>query len=80
MRNLLFLVLLSGFLLLGPSVTLGQRPPDYPLRCHGTAGMARADGTQLTVHFIKGDRPAGEGLEAGQCSWDDRGLNPTNPP
>ncbi len=78
MRNSLFLVLLTGGLLLGPSVTLGK-PADYPLRCHGSAGMARAEGATLIVAFRRGEHPAGEGLEAGQCSWDDRGLRPNEP-
>jgi hypothetical protein len=64
---------------LGLSATSAATPPDYPLRCRGTAGMANAEGKNLIVEFSKGDRPAGEGLKAGQCSWDDRGLRPYEP-
>lgn len=29
----------------------------------------------FNVHFIKGTKPAGEGLEPAQCSWLDRGMS-----
>jgi len=54
-------------------------PPDYPLRCHGAANMARTNGQDLIVAFNKSDRPAGAGLAAKQCSWDDRGFRPGEP-
>jgi len=85
MRKLLVLALLVCVPFLAP-VTQGQNrlpnPPDYPLRCRGAAGMARADGRQLMVVFRKGGRAANggsDGLEAGQCSWDDRVLSPNEP-
>jgi hypothetical protein len=54
-------------------------PPDYPLRCHGGANMARTNGQTLIVDFNKSGGAAGAGLVAGQCSWDDRGFRPGEP-
>jgi hypothetical protein len=54
-------------------------PPDYPLWCRGTAGMASANGKDLVVNFRFTDHPAGEGLQPGQCSWLDRGFRPNEP-
>lgn len=63
----------------GSSLTNPSTSPEYPLRCHGGHGMASADGKTLTVEFKKGDRPADQALQLGQCSWPDRGMRPNEP-
>src|SRR5215468_993169 len=56
-----------------------QNPPDYPMECHGAAGMASTSGKNLIVNFKAGDRAADPSLEPGSCSWRDRGLRPNEP-
>src|SRR2546423_5863980 len=59
------------------------RPPeDYPLVCRGggslVIGIAPGEGN-IGFTFVRGTKPAGEGLAPGECSWKDRGMYPNEP-
>ena len=79
MRNSRPIWLLTGLLAALSTGWAANQPPDFPIRCHGTSGMATTSGKNLIVDFRAGDRPAGQSLAAGQCSWLDRGLRPAEP-
>lgn len=78
-RRLAFGLLLGNFVCAIFVASSSAAPPDYPLRCHGAANMARTNGHDLIIDFNKSDHPAGAGLTAKQCSWDDRGFRPGEP-
>lgn len=54
----------------------------YPLVCRGSAnldiGVARNEGN-IGFLFTRGTKPASQGLAPGECSWEDRGMYPTEP-
>jgi hypothetical protein len=79
MKHQLLFVLLLGSFVVSFMARSSARPPDYPLRCHGAANMARTTGQTLIVEFSSSGGPAGNGLAGGQCSWDDRGFRPGEP-
>jgi hypothetical protein len=62
----------------GASLT-GSPPPEFPIRCRGTQGMATASGTTLVVTFAKTQHSAAQGLQPGQCAWLDRGVRSSEP-
>jgi hypothetical protein len=55
---------------------------DYPLVCRGggslVTGIAPGD-RNIGFTFVRGTKPAGEGLAPGECSWKDRGMYPNEP-
>jgi hypothetical protein len=79
MNRVRFCWLLAIGLLACASGVAAQQPPDYPMWCRGSAGMAEANGNTLIVVFKEGTQPAGQGLPPGVCSWLDRGLRPGEP-
>ncbi len=54
-----------------------RTPEDYPLVCRGggslVTGIAPGE-RNIGFTFIRGTKPAGEGLAPGECSWKDRGM------
>lgn len=80
MKTIKYLLMLAGLLMLcSLSLSAQRQPPDFPMWCHGSPGVAQAKGRTLTVVFNEGTVPAGESLKAGVCSWLDRGLRPGEP-
>jgi len=69
----------AGSLVKSTPTQLVNPEPDYPIRCRGAHGLASTDGKNLVVQFRKGDAPADKALQAGQCSWPDRGMRPNEP-
>ena len=59
--------------------SLAQTPPDFPMWCKGTAGMASSNGKNLIIDFKAGHDLAPDGLAPGQCSWLDRPLSSNEP-
>src|SRR5712692_2661198 len=59
-----------------------RTPEDYPLVCRGggslVTGIAPGE-RNIGFTFVRGTKPAGEGLAPGECSWMDRGMYPTEP-
>src|SRR5437588_1251706 len=59
-----------------------RTPEDYPLVCRGggslVIGMAPGE-RNIGFTFVRGTKPAGEGLAPGECSWKDRGMYPNEP-
>ena len=59
-----------------------RTPEDYPLVCRGggslVTGIAPGEGN-IGFTFVRGTKPAGEGLAPGECSWKDRGMYPNEP-
>src|SRR5258708_21881479 len=55
---------------------------DYPLVCRGggslVTGIAPGE-RNIGFTFVRGTKPAGEGLAPGECSWQDRGMYPNEP-
>src|SRR5436190_19338400 len=49
----------------------------YPLVCRGggslVIGIAPGEGN-IGLTFVRGTKPAGEGLAPGECAWKDRGM------
>lgn len=80
------LICLSAFAV-AASVQHGSAQESYPLLCRGGGGMGfeAAPGNEqhtfniLGLFFAKGTRPAGLGLDPGQCSWLDRGMGDDEP-
>src|SRR5215472_13195611 len=60
MRSLRPIWLLTGALVTLSTGWAANQPPDFPIRCHGTSGMATTSGKNLIVDFRAGDRPAGQ--------------------
>lgn len=54
----------------------------YPLTCRG-GGSLVTSGTpgeqNIGFTFVRGTKPAGEGLNPGECSWADRGMYSSEP-
>src|SRR5204862_47879 len=52
-------------------------PENYPLVCRGggslVTGVAPGE-RNIGFTFVRGTKPAGEGLGPGECSWKDRGT------
>jgi hypothetical protein len=66
--------------LTGSSTSLTGTPsPEYPIRCRGAQGMAKANGTVLVVTFAKAPGAASQGLQGGQCAWIDRAVRASEP-
>src|SRR5213075_505151 len=65
------------------SVSSAARPmEDYPLVCRGGGGLVTgiAPGERnIGFSFIRGTKPAGDGLAPGECSWQDRGMRADEP-
>jgi hypothetical protein len=59
--------------------SLAQTPPDFPIWCKGTAGMASSSGQNLIIDFTPSNNRAPDGLAPGQCSWLDRPLRSNEP-
>jgi len=55
---------------------------DYPLVCRGggslVTGIAPGE-RNIGFTFVRGTKPAGEGLAPGECSWTDRGMYAAEP-
>src|SRR5438309_9779916 len=54
----------------------------YPLVCRGGGSLeiGIAPGvTRIGFTFSKGTKPAGKGLDPGECSWVDRGMHADEP-
>jgi hypothetical protein len=57
-------------------------PVSYPLVCRGsnqTNLVFEIMGNALDLTFAKGTKPATQGLNPGECAWQDRGLNAGEP-
>jgi len=78
MKTLLSLAAAACLLALPPNST-AQRPPDFPLQCHGAEGMASTSGKNLIIDFKSSDQAADDSLPAGYCSWRDRGMDLREP-
>src|SRR5437763_8357649 len=65
-----------------PGSSAARTPEDYPLVCRGggslVTGMAPGE-RNIGFTFVRGTKPAGEGLAPGECSWKDRGMYPNEP-
>ena len=65
------------------SVSEAARPlEDYPLVCRvgGSLVTGIAPGERnIGFTFVRGTKPAGEGLAPGECSWKDRGMYADEP-
>src|SRR5712692_6205558 len=59
-----------------------RTPEDYPLVCRGggslVTGIAPGE-RNIGFTFVRGTKPAGDGLAPGECSWKDRGMYPSEP-
>src|SRR5205809_5730578 len=64
------------------SASEARTPEDYPLVCRGggslVTGIAPGE-RNIGFTFVRGTKPAGEGLAPGECSWKDRGMYPNEP-
>jgi len=84
-------ILLSALLGMGVVVAIfytspvckaAPTPEDYPLVCRGGGGLVvgiAAGERNIGFIFVRGTKPAGEGLAPGECSWVDRGMYPSEP-
>jgi hypothetical protein len=63
----------------GTRLTNPAAAHDFPIRCHGTRGMASSEGTSLVVTFARTGHSAAQGLEPGQCAWLDRAVRLSEP-
>ena len=64
----------------GSEAALTQQ--SYPLVCRGGGSLVTgpAPGERnIGFTFVRGTKPAGEGLAPGECSWVDRGMYPNEP-
>lgn len=81
MKRILSLLVLVG--LMGAAAESMAAPQSYPLICRGggrmTLGFDSASSASL-MYFTKAPGPAGQGLQAGQCSWADRAIGQNEPP
>src|SRR6266852_1073110 len=63
-------------------ISLARAPEDYPLVCRGggslVIGIAPGE-RNIGFTFVRGTKPAREGLAPGECSWEDRGMYPNEP-
>src|SRR5689334_15751216 len=88
-RNLVSIISLA--LLSGLTASVAYAQTTYPLVCRGTTPSGVGPGgmsftlwssnqtPNARVGFVKGTGPAGSGLQPGQCSWLDRGINANEP-
>src|SRR5438552_4440362 len=84
----IFLSLLIGVGMMALIVSLfsgssaARTPEDYPLVCRGggslVIGIVSGE-RNIGFTFVRGTKPAGEGLAPGECSWMDRGMYPNEP-
>src|SRR5260370_6127458 len=63
------------------SVSAAARPlEDYPLVCRGggslVTGIAPGE-RNIGFTFVRGTKPAGEGLAPGETSWEEHSMDPT---
>jgi hypothetical protein len=79
MKKLLSFALVTGGLLVFSPNAASPKSPDFPMQCHGGAGMATTNGKNLIIDFKAGEHPAGPSLAVGFCSWRDRGLRSNEP-
>ena len=59
-----------------------ERPRSYPLLCRGSESLEIAFTPSIRTigfKFTRGTKPAGEGLDPGECSWVDRGMYADEP-
>jgi hypothetical protein len=66
---------------LPPAVNTLRTPPTYALLCRGTASLnvwVRPERNAILI-FDRGTKPAGAGLEPGQCAWMDRAVRADEP-
>lgn len=82
-RILLSTLIAVGLLAAILSGSEAARPStDYPLVCRGgknlEIGIAPGEGN-IGFKFTRGTKPAGQGLEPGQCSWTDRAMYDAEP-
>lgn len=59
-----------------------ERPKSYPLLCRGSESLVTAFTPGIRAigfTFTRGSKPAGEGLDPGECSWVDRGMHADEP-
>ena len=65
-----------------PDLEVIKRPRSYPLLCRGSESLEMAFAPSIRAigfKFTKGTKPAGEGLDPGECSWVDRGMHADEP-
>ena len=83
-------IFLSALLVVGLALAIFQSSlasnlatlEDYPLICRGGGGLVVgiAPGERnIGFIFVRGTKPAREGLAPGECSWVDRGMYPNEP-
>lgn len=64
--------------------TQAADPQSYPLFCKGSKDMKLqiypgSDSVNVTLHFKHGARAVSQGLNGGECTWSDRGMNQSEP-
>jgi hypothetical protein len=64
------------FVLSVPSVFAAQ---SYPMACRGGDGTLGYAPYKALFYFKKSSRPAGAGLQPGECSWIDRAIGQNEP-
>lgn len=82
-RHLLRLISLAIFANLSAQ-TQAADPQSYPLFCKGSKDMKLeifpgSDTVNINLHFKKGTRAVSQGLNNGECTWSDRGMNKGEP-
>jgi len=86
MKRILLSALAVGTLVATFQLFSGSKaaPPQqtYPLVCRGggslVTGLAPGE-RNIGFTFVRGTKPAGEGLAPGECSWTDRGMYSSEP-
>jgi hypothetical protein len=75
-----------GLSVLAVSLSQAAEPRSYPMMCKGGGdtsvsidSLAGMDGLSVKIGISKSSRPATSGLNAGECAWMDRGINPSEP-
>ncbi len=67
---------------LPPEIGVIERPRSYPLVCRGSDSLVidfAPSVRTIGFTFTRGTKPAGEGLDPGECSWVDRGMHADEP-
>ncbi len=65
-----------------PALEVIEKPRSYPLLCRGSESLVIAFTPSIRAigfTFTRGIKPAGEGLDPGECSWVDRGMHADEP-
>ena len=65
-----------------PAIEVIEKPPSYPLLCRGSESLEitfKSSIRAIGFKFTRGAKPAGEGLNPGECSWVDRGMRADEP-